>query len=279
MKATTFIAILLTFLMAILVLSAAVVFLLQGRQELLDTADAAATNATALAGTRIQLEANLGAEAAALATNQALLGTREAEYASLDGQLIESDQALAAATAALATALAPTPVGAEALEPPAIEFLSPQPDDAFQVEDTVPIAFTVYHPAGLSAAQLSIATVSEMQEVETAPVSGEPYQRFDVDYIIDAADFADSQRIVISVVATSTLNVAGESSVTVTVNVPAPEPTATPSASPSATPAAPTTPTGTPTGALDGPALVAGLPGQHQVGLLDSRRLPGIGLL
>jgi hypothetical protein len=264
--------------MAILVLSAAVVFLLQGRQEVLDAADTAATDVAALESTRVQLEANLGAEAAALATNQALLSTREAEYASLEGQLIESDQALAAATAALATALAPTSVAAEALEPPTIEILSPQMDDAFQLDDSVPIAFTVYHPAGLSAVQLLVETVAERQELETPPVSGEPYQRFDADYSLDAAVFDVTQSLVISVVATSTLNVANESeSVTITVSVPAPEPTATPSASPAA-PTTPTTapPTSTPTGAIDSPAWLAGLPVLIQPDHFNHRRLPGI---
>ncbi len=274
MKATTFIAILLTFLMAILVLSAAVVFLLQGRQDVMDAADVAVTGVAALESTRVQLEASLGAIDAERATSVANLSTAEAEVAGLQGQLIQSDQA---ATSALATVLAPTPTAASDLAPPTVEFLSPRVDDVFQVDDTIPIAFTVYHPAGLGQVQLSIETVNEILAVETSPITGEPYQRFDVDYTLDAAQFDIPQAIVISVVATSTLSVANEpESVTVTVSVPAPEPTATPNASPE-TPTTPTTvpPTSTPESAIDSPRRVAELPAQQQFGRLSPCQVRG----
>lgn len=238
MKATTFIAILLTMLMALLVLIAAVIFLLQGRQQLETRANAVATERAELEGTRVQLEANLGSESTALLASQAQLNTRDAEFISLSSQVIQLEQELDAATAALATALQPaaTPTpDAEMLAAPTVEFISPRPDEIIPVNTPAEIVFIVYHAQGIGSVHMEVGE----EVLEDVLANGEQFRRFNVPYEFSETEFPVTQPVVISIVATSTLGIAGEPQLlNVTVSVPTPVPTATPT---------PTTTSGIPT--------------------------------
>ncbi|MDT8305417.1 MAG: hypothetical protein RRC07_05730 [Anaerolineae bacterium] len=152
MKTSAFIATLLTFLMVLLVLAAAVLFLWQGRQRLeeqvtgLETGVAsAASTATAVRAYADAREAAAGTSEALLATSEAALATSQAEYDTsiMTSEAVSHSRAtLAAQSATQEAVLAP-------LAAPYVSFAYPNDGTVFTTNSRVQLVIAVGHPYGI----------------------------------------------------------------------------------------------------------------------------------
>jgi hypothetical protein len=231
MKSSTFIAILLTFLMALLVLVSAVVFLWQGRQQMQNTISGLETEVAMLADAQIRAEANLASESAARATTQADLATRQAEFDRSEQESIALQQEVAALSVELTrvnmTATA-TPDPAALAQPEL--FLILEPAGQTPLNTVVDYTILIGHPVGIAQVTLIIGD----QFREDYQGNGLRLVKLEESYLADMEG-----EISFQVVATSTLGVAG--SVTSTLTVATPTPTVTPT--PTGTPPLPNVPT------------------------------------
>lgn len=152
MKNSAFIATLLTFLMVILVLAAAVFFLWQGRQGLegevasLETGVASgASTATAVRAYVDAREAAAGTSEALLATSEAALATSQADYdtSMMTSEAVSRSRAtLAAQSATQEAVLAP-------LATPYVSFAYPSDGTVFTTNSRIQLVITVGHPYGI----------------------------------------------------------------------------------------------------------------------------------
>lgn len=248
MKSSTFIGILLTFLMFLMVMGATIVFLWQGRQQMQTQIDALETEVAALSDAQVRAEANLAAESAARATTQADLGTRQAEF-----DLSEQDNiALQQEVAALADQL--TRIGTmptattdpTTLDPPRL-YIFLQPDETAPQFSFVDYTVLVGHSAGINRG--------------TIAVNGELLNNFQANGLllvpIEGSFAANTPgELIFTVVATSTTGVTGALSTTLTVQAPTPTSTPTPSPEPEETETP--EPTNTPTSLIWPPQVVSG---------------------
>lgn len=214
MKRSSIIGFLLAFLSFLLILSATVVFLWQGRQEMLERIGTLETQVSQLENDALILQANRAAEAAALATSQAVLATRDAEVARSQQEVVDLQQERAILTAQLN--ITPTP-DAMAGQPPQIELVAPLSGTVYSVGEPVAIVAFVGHTAGISGVDLL--------------VNGEKINSYRSDLpfltIEDSPRFESPGTYEIAVVATSREGVASQP-VTVTIEVRLPVPTAVP---------------------------------------------------
>jgi hypothetical protein len=235
---------LLTFLMALLVLVAAVVFLWQGRQTLLERNETLQVEATAIEADRLGLEAGLGSEQAALATTQALLATRGAEFDLSQQEIIDLQQEVTALQAQLEAGglltITLTPPAASA-EPPTVEIALPVTGTTVATGTPVDVIVLVHHPAGVAEVNISVNGVS----IETVQVGDR------LGAIIRRNFPPVLGENVISVVATSTLGIASEPVMVILEAEPTQGPQTVPqSGGPTATPTrtpSPTSPAALPT--------------------------------
>lgn len=194
---------LLTFLMALLVLVAAVVFLWQGRQTLLERNEAFQAQATASEATRLRLETNLGAEQASLATTQAMLATRGAEFDLSQQEIVDLEQEVAALRAQLEAGglltITLTPP-ADSAEPPTVEIALPVTGTTVTTGTPVDVVVLVHHPAGVAEVNISVNGVS-IETVQVGDRRGAVIRRNFPPVLGEN---------VVSVVATSTLGIASE---------------------------------------------------------------------
>lgn len=249
MNRSAVIGTLLTFLMALLVLVAAVVFLWQGRQTLLEHNETFQMQATASEATRLRLETNLGAGQSTLATTQAMLATRGAEFDLSQQEIIDLQQEVTALQAQLEAGglltITLTPPAASS-EPPTVELALPVTGITVTTGTPVDVIVLVHHPAGVAAVTISVNGVA----IETVQVGDR------LAAVIRRNFPPVLGENVVSVIATSTLGVASEP-VTITLEAetppspqtlpqsggPTPTPTRTPSpTSPAALPTATSTP-------------------------------------
>lgn len=270
MKSTTFIGILLTFLMAILVLASAIVFLWQGRQQMHDQIAGLETEVAMLSDAQIRAEANLAAESAARATAQADLSTRQAEFDRSEQESIALQQEVAALASQLTrvsmtVTVTPDPA---ALDAPRL-YLFLEPAGTVPINSIVDYTIIIGHPAGIARG--------------TIFVNNEVFNNFQANGLLlvplEGSFEADTPgEISFRVVATSTLGVSGTTTATLTVLAPTPTATPTPSETPSPTPTAPETPaaTNTPT-ALN--SLVPLKTGRNPALAVGSILLPGAGFV
>ena len=173
MKTTTFIAILLTFLMLLLVLMAAVTFLWQGREDATRQIGELQEERRALQATATLVRSYLVAREEGLATAQAggtvvaqALTRAETTAAALDA----TRMGIAAERAALATRT----VAQDALlsQPPALAIISPEPDTLLAVSETAAAGKFVVagsHPQGIHGLQLRLAGDNVTLAGEGAP--------------------------------------------------------------------------------------------------------------
>ncbi len=238
---------LLTFLMALLVLVAAVVFLWQGRQTLLERNETLQMQATASEATRLRLETNLGAEQSSLATTQAMLATRGAEFDLSEQEIIDLQQEVTALQAQLEAGglltITLTPPAAST-EPPTVEIALPVTGTTVTTGTQVDVIVLVHHPAGVAEVTISVNGVA-IETVQVGDRLGAVIRRNFPPVLGEN---------IISVVATSTLGIASEPVMIILEAEPAQgpqtvpqsnEPTGTPTPSPTS-PAVLPTATGTP---------------------------------
>ncbi len=157
MKTSAFIATLLTFLMVILVLGAAVFFLGQGRQHLerdvaMLATEVAGANSTATA-VRAYVEArdaDLGTSEAVRATAEAALATSEADNESG----LQTREAMAASRATLVAQSATQEALLAALETPFITIAYPEDGATFTTASSILLVITAAHPQGVDRVAL-----------------------------------------------------------------------------------------------------------------------------
>lgn len=177
MKSTTFVAILLTFLMLLLVLAGAITFLWQDRQETAVVTTRLHTEKVDLEATSTIVRSYLTAREEGLATAQASgtataleLAQAEANNQALEGTregLLAEQAHMATRTASLEEVL---------LQPPSIAIISPRPDTVL-LEETASndeqVVVAASHPQGISALRI---TLGGQEERFTA--AGEPLRVF-----------------------------------------------------------------------------------------------------
>ncbi|MCA9938952.1 MAG: hypothetical protein KC418_09930 [Anaerolineales bacterium] len=160
MKKTAIIGTLLTFLSLLLVLSATVIFLWQGRAAWRDTA-------TQLEGDKQRLGDTLWSTEAELATREAALATTAAGGVALEGTLAAVEatrEALGDEVTALSNSLTEANARLDAQEatvsawrtrPPAVAFFAPQPEASIPLGQSVTIVLSAGDPLGLAAVNLT----------------------------------------------------------------------------------------------------------------------------
>ena len=177
MKSTTFVAILLTFLMLLLVLAGAITFLWQDRQETAIVTTRLHTEKVDLEATATVVRSYLSAREEGLATAQAEgtataleLAQAEANNQALEGTregLLAEQALMGTRTASLEEVL---------LQPPSVAIVSPRPDtvlleEAASNDEQVVVAAS--HPQGISTLRI---TLDGQQERFAA--AGEPLRVF-----------------------------------------------------------------------------------------------------
>lgn len=157
MKTSAFIATLLTFLMVILVLGAAVFFLWQGRQllegdvaSLSEEVASANSTATAVRAYVDAREADLSTTEAVRATTEAALATSEANYE----RSLQTAEAMAASRATLVAQSATQEAILAPLETPYITIAYPEDGSTFTPGSSVLLVITAAHPQGVDRVAL-----------------------------------------------------------------------------------------------------------------------------
>jgi hypothetical protein len=152
MKTSAFIATLLTFLMVILVLGAAVFFLWQGRQLLRNEVTSLASEVASAASTATAVRAYAEARDAAAATSETVRATSEAALATSQAGLASSEQtresmSLARATLQAQSATQEAMLGR--LSVPYVEFGFPEDEASVTANSSLQLVVAVGHPSGI----------------------------------------------------------------------------------------------------------------------------------
>ena len=152
MKTSGFIATLLTFLMVILVLGAAVFFLWQGRQLLMNEVAGLASEVASAASTATAARAYGDARDAAAATSEVLRATSEAALATSQAGLASSEQTRESMSLARATLLAQSATQEAMLGRlsfPYVEFGFPEDGASVTANSSLQLVIAVGHPSGI----------------------------------------------------------------------------------------------------------------------------------
>lgn len=155
MKRSAFMAFLLTLLMAVLVLSAALLFMWQGRQTLVDQQSNMQAEATRLNDELLSSQANGAVEAAARATLQADWDASQQDIVNLQMAL---DELEVVATSAAVTPESPviTPIEEVIdMSPPVAEIVYPRLGQYVETGNSEVVAYA-NHPQGIAEAVLSL---------------------------------------------------------------------------------------------------------------------------
>jgi hypothetical protein len=174
MKTSAFIATLLTFLMVILVLGAAVFFLWQGRQLLEGdvtslSADIASANSTATA-----VRAYVDAREAALGTSEALRATSEEALATSQAELAGSQLTRDSISLSRATLAAQNATQEALLAPmatPYVAFAYPDQGTTVTANSSMQVVIAVAHPSGIDRLALD-----GLGNTVLLPGGSEPYR-------------------------------------------------------------------------------------------------------
>ncbi len=168
MKASTFIGILLTFLMLLIVLAAALFFLFSRQQVLWQRNDLLLAESEQLRQEATRTERDLAAAQTAQAAAAAAQATSEANEVILAGELVVSDQEMAALQTErdeLAAQLAEADGALAELEMenqamtavfPFAAIVSPQDGLVFAPDTAIEVLIVAYDPAGITAVNLTI---------------------------------------------------------------------------------------------------------------------------
>lgn len=152
MKTSAFIATLLTFLMVILVLGAAVFFLWQGRRLLEDDINGLATRVASADSTATAVRAYVEARESDLSTNEAVIATTEAALATSEAHVessLQTRESLAASRATLAAQSATQEALLTPLATPYITIAYPEDGATFTTSSSVVLVITAAHPQGV----------------------------------------------------------------------------------------------------------------------------------
>lgn len=161
MKTTSLTGIALTLLMLLLVLTAAFVFLFQGRQQVIEQRDRLETKTADLQQDLSQTELDLAAAEATRTVTADALATAESNAVLLDGELVRSQQEVDALTEQLDAAsqtITTLQNEQEAVlaQPPEVAILSPTSGRILTLGEPVNIVFVATDPKGVSAVNLAI---------------------------------------------------------------------------------------------------------------------------
>lgn len=175
MKQTSIVAALLTLLSLLLVSGAAVVFLLQGREELrtenlLLQAEVEGQNRTIA-----QIQTTAAAREMALSTSQALLSTSETLRSTSDALVATRENELAQRQQALddLAATHEAELQAQSVDPPWVDIVSPEPDDVVDAETPLEIEVIASHRQGLRDLRLEVGP-----HPITFPGNGDTFRHF-----------------------------------------------------------------------------------------------------
>lgn len=171
MRRTALIGVSLTLLMLLLVLSAAFIFLFQGRQLLVAENESVSSS---LAQTQQELDVTYDT----LDASGRTLATAQATNLLLEGQLVDSQQEVDSAIAALATREVEVAEAASERDqllsqPPAIEIIAPAADDTVVVGETVEYDLFVADSVGITAVIVSV----DDEQIGAFSLSGDPTER------------------------------------------------------------------------------------------------------
>jgi len=190
MKSSASIAISLTLLMFILVLSAAVFFLLQGQQNLKGELSNSEENIKTLRQQQAEMELNERAVQATLETLQTVHATSAVENVDLEGQLLDSVQAnetLEASSAQRLSELENVNATVTAFESqgPLVKIVGPQDGATLTPGQPVEIVIVATDPAGVTTILFNIG-----DEFFSLPFEGKPVETLREEWIpTDAGTF------------------------------------------------------------------------------------------
>lgn len=161
MKTTSLTGLVLTLLMLLLVLTAAFVFLFQGRQTVIEQRDNLETETADLQQNLAQTELDLAAAEATRIFNADALATAESNALLLDGELVRSQQEVDALTEQLDAAsqtITTLQDQQEAVlaQPPEVAILSPANGRLLPQGESVNIVLVATDPKGVSSVNLAI---------------------------------------------------------------------------------------------------------------------------
>lgn len=158
MKQTSIIATLLTLLSLLLVAGAAVVFLLQGRQELRTDILLLESEIEGQNQMMAQIQTTAAAREMALSTSQALLSTSEIQRATSEALVATRENELAQSQQALddLAATHEAVLQAQSVDPPWIDIVSPESDDVVDAETSLEIEVIASHRQGLQDLRLEV---------------------------------------------------------------------------------------------------------------------------
>lgn len=157
MKTSAFIATLLTFLMVILVLGAAVFFLWQGRQLLENDVAGLATEVAGANSTATAVRAYVDAREADHSTSEAVGATAEAALATSEANYesgLQTRESMAASRATLVAQSATQEALLAALETPFITIAYPDDGSTFTTASSILLVITAAHPQGVDRVAL-----------------------------------------------------------------------------------------------------------------------------
>lgn len=175
MKSSASIAISLTLLMFILVLAAAVFFLLQGQQSLKGELSTAQENNKTLLQQQAAMELDEHSIQATLETSQNLHATAAVENADLEGQLLVSEQANATLEASSAQQLseldnANATITSYESQGPVVNIVEPQSNANLLVEQPVEIVIVASDATGITNINYNIGGELFTSPIEEGPV-------------------------------------------------------------------------------------------------------------
>jgi hypothetical protein len=174
MKTSAFTAILLTFVMVILVLGAAVLFLWQGRELLIHDVTNLSTEVAGANSTATAVRAYVDAREADLSTGEALQATTEAALATSEADYessLQTRESVAASRATLAAQSATQEALLAPLEAPYVAIAYPEDGARFSTSSSVPLVITAGHPQGVDQVALL-----GLGDTILLPGSSDPYR-------------------------------------------------------------------------------------------------------
>lgn len=215
MKSISIIAALLTFFSFLLILAAAVLFLLQGRQELRATIFDLQEEVRAQNQSINQFQSTAAARDMLLSTTQAQLSTAEAVLSTREAELAQSQEALDNLQATQ-TAEASASAG----ELPLVEILQPEDGARIAAGDPLELLIAGGHPDGIDNLQLEIGGRTFTLQNNASQSGGDNYRLFSHRVLSPTPGL-----LIITATLTSNSNLSASSVVSVTVQE---EPTPTP---------------------------------------------------
>ena len=172
MKSTTFIAILLTLLTLLLIVGAAALFLLQGRQDMQTDALLLQSEIEGQNQTIAELQTTAAAREMALATAEAAVATRDAALAENQSVLATRETELAESEST-AAAMAATLEAKEEAQAPLVEIVSPQLGAVVTTDTALQVIVVGLSVQGVKRLDLAVGTRSF-----EIPGNGEAYDVF-----------------------------------------------------------------------------------------------------